>query len=75
MIQVTIHKAKTNLSALIEKVMGGEEVVIAKGKHPVVKIVPLETFQRQRKIGSAKGRIRIADDFDELLDDFRDYHP
>ena len=40
-MQVTIHAAKTNLSKLIEAALSGEEVVIAKGKHPVAKIVPL----------------------------------
>jgi prevent-host-death family protein len=40
-MQVTIHAAKTNLSKLIEAALSGEEVIIAKGKLPVVKIVPL----------------------------------
>lgn len=40
-MQVTVHAAKTNLSKLIEAALAGEEVVIAKGKHPVVKIVPV----------------------------------
>ena len=38
---VTIHKAKTNLSKLIEAALAGEEVIIARGKRPVVKIVPI----------------------------------
>jgi prevent-host-death family protein len=40
-VQVTIHAAKTNLSKLIEAALSGEEVVIAKGKTPVVKLVPV----------------------------------
>lgn len=40
-MQVTVHTAKTNLSKLIEAALAGEEVVIAKGKRPVVKIVPI----------------------------------
>lgn len=38
---VTVHAAKTNLSKLIEAALAGEEVVIAKGKRPVVRIVPV----------------------------------
>lgn len=38
---VTVHAAKTNLSKLIEAALAGEEVVIAKGKRPMVKIVPV----------------------------------
>lgn len=38
-MQVTIHEAKTNLSRLIQAALAGEEVVIAKGKQPLVKLV------------------------------------
>ena len=40
-MQVTIHAAKTNLSKLIEAALKGEEVVIARGSLPVVKLVPV----------------------------------
>ncbi|RJF87517.1 type II toxin-antitoxin system Phd/YefM family antitoxin [Oleomonas cavernae] len=40
-MKVTIHTAKTNLSKLIEAALAGEEVVIAKGNKPMVKLVPL----------------------------------
>lgn len=40
-MQVTIHAAKTNLSKLIEAALAGEEVIIARGKLPIVKIVPV----------------------------------
>ncbi len=41
-MRVTIHAAKTNLSKLIEAALRGEEVVIARGDKPVVKLVPVE---------------------------------
>ena len=37
----TIHQAKTNLSKLVARVEAGEEIVIARGKTPVAKMVPL----------------------------------
>jgi prevent-host-death family protein len=40
-MQVTVHAAKTHLSKLIEAAQRGEEVVIAKGKRPVARIVPI----------------------------------
>jgi prevent-host-death family protein len=40
-VVVTIHAAKTNLSKLIEAALAGEEVVIARGQDPVVRIVPI----------------------------------
>ncbi len=41
MQQVTIHAAKTHLSKLIEAALSGEEIVIAKGRTPVIRLVPL----------------------------------
>lgn len=38
---VTIHEAKTHLSRLIARVLAGEEVTIARGKEPVVKLTPI----------------------------------
>lgn len=73
MLQVNIHEAKTNLSKLIQKVIAGEEVVIAKGNQPIVKLVLIENLKPQRRLGTAKGKIKIADDFDEPLEDFKDY--
>jgi len=32
-----------------------------------------QPVRRKRKFGSARGLLRIADDFDEPLEDFRDY--
>ncbi len=54
-MQVTIHAAKTHLSRLIEAVLAGEEVVIAKGKTPVARIVaiPKSSF----KIGILEGKV------------------
>jgi prevent-host-death family protein len=45
MRQVTVHAAKTQLSRLIEAALSGEEVVIAKGDKPVVRLVPIRRGQ------------------------------
>ena len=63
-MQVTVHAAKTHLSKLIEAALAGEEVVIAKGKHPVVKIVPLP--RNRFKIGILQGK--VADPGPDLLE-------
>ncbi|MBN1998847.1 type II toxin-antitoxin system Phd/YefM family antitoxin [candidate division KSB1 bacterium] len=73
MIQVNIHEAKTHLSKLIAKVLDGEEIIIAKGNKPIVKLVEYTSEKQKRTLGSAKGQIFIADDFDEPLDDFKEY--
>lgn len=64
---VTIHKAKTNLSRLIQDVSKGEEVVIARGKKPVAKLVPIEAFPKERQPGWLKGKFKVGPEFFEPL--------
>lgn len=68
-----IHEAKAQLSALVRKAMTGEDVIIAKDNKPVVKLTALKPAGKARKPGSAKGQIRIAEDFDAPLEDFKAY--
>jgi prevent-host-death family protein len=71
---VTIHEAKTHLSRLIREALTGEEIIIARGKEPLVKITPLTYAIQEREFGCAEGTVEyIADDFDAPLDDFQDY--
>lgn len=72
---VTIHQAKTNLSRLIQAVVAGEEVIIARGKTPLVRLVKVRKSKRKRELGFAKGKVRMAPDFDAPLPDFADYEP
>jgi prevent-host-death family protein len=66
----TIHEAKTHLSQLIKEACEGEEVVIARGDKPVVKLVPIGIADRPRKPGRFAGKIsRTADAFDPLTDE------
>ncbi|RAU23342.1 type II toxin-antitoxin system prevent-host-death family antitoxin [Paramagnetospirillum kuznetsovii] len=55
MQQVTIHAAKTNLSKLIEAALSGEEIIIANGSRPVVRLVPVR--QGAFKMGLLKGML------------------
>jgi prevent-host-death family protein len=64
---VTIHKAKTNLSRLIEKASEGEEVIIARGSKPVARLVPVGEIKGKRQPGSLKGKLRVGPKFFEPL--------
>ncbi len=69
-MQITnISEAKAQLSALIEKVMAGEEMIIGKAGKPVARIIKYENNRQSRQPGALKGKIKIADDFDVLPDD------
>ena len=61
-----IHEAKSRLSKLIEHALNGEEVIIAKAGQPVVRLVPIRPDESPRQGGQWKGKVRIAEDFDEL---------
>lgn len=66
-MRVTVHTAKTNLSKLIEAALNGEDVVIAKGKRPVVRLVPL--VQNDFVVGLLDGQLKAPlPDFLEPLD-------
>jgi prevent-host-death family protein len=64
---VTIHQAKTNLSRLIQKASGGEEVIISRGTKPVARLVPLGEAKGKRQPGSMKGKLLVGHEFFEAL--------
>ena len=72
MQEITLAEASKNLPELIEAAISGEEIVITKDNQPVVKLTPVSP-ERRSLFGSAKGLITISDDFDEPLEDFKDY--
>jgi antitoxin (DNA-binding transcriptional repressor) of toxin-antitoxin stability system len=66
---VTVHQAKSQLSKLIAAALGGEEVIIARGALPVVKLSPLHAKGRKRTFGAFKGEFELTDAFFEPLPD------
>ena len=73
MPQVTVAQARDHFDDLIQAAMDGAEVIITKDSLPVVKMVPMSQARATPQFGSASGKIKMADDFDAPLDDFRDY--
>ncbi len=65
MEQVTVHHAKTHLSRLLERVVKGEEIIIAKNGCPMAKLVPMPA--KPRRPGRLKGKVRMSEDFDAPL--------
>ena len=66
MQRVTIHAAKTHLSRLIEAALAGEDVVIARGSTPVVRLVPIA--RTGFKVGLLAGHLGTGPDFLAPLD-------
>ncbi|MEW6738157.1 MAG: type II toxin-antitoxin system Phd/YefM family antitoxin [Acidobacteriota bacterium] len=73
MQQVDVNDAKTHLTDLVEAAIKGEEIIITRGNRPIVKLVPIEQSKPQPQFGSAKGMITMSDDFDEPLEEFKEY--
>ncbi|MBE9014740.1 type II toxin-antitoxin system prevent-host-death family antitoxin [Chroococcidiopsis sp. CCALA 051] len=73
MRQVNLVEVSQQLSELIEAAMRGEEVIITKDEQLLIQLTPLLATQRRRQPESAKGLVIISDDFDEPLEDFKDY--
>lgn len=75
MHQVNLKEAETRLAELIEEAASGEEVIIIRNDGTSFKIVPLSAVKATPKFGSAKGLVKMSDDFDEPLEDFEEYAP
>jgi prevent-host-death family protein len=69
MRQVNMHEAKSHLSALVEEVLAGGEVVIARAGKPLVQLVPYSARKEPRSPGRWKGKLWIAEDFDVTPED------
>lgn len=65
---VNMHEAKTTLSKLVELVEQGEEVIIARADRPVARLTAVGE-PRPRKLGTWRGQVWMAHDFDAALPD------
>ncbi|MFH1132332.1 MAG: type II toxin-antitoxin system Phd/YefM family antitoxin [Pseudomonadota bacterium] len=65
MTVTNISQVKAQLSALLEKVQRGEEIIIGKAGKPIAKIIPFKKNDKRRKPGALKGKMKISKDFDE----------
>jgi prevent-host-death family protein len=66
---VSIHTAKTTLSQLLARVEAGEEIVLARGKVPIAKLVPFQPVAPKRQFGAMRGIVSISPEFFEPLPD------
>ncbi len=62
-----IHRAKTELSRLIERACADEDVVISRGREPVVRLVPIDRKPPRRRFGALNGKLVVDQTFFEPL--------
>jgi prevent-host-death family protein len=73
MTRVGMHEAKTNFSRLVDSARRGEDVIVERSGRPVAKIIAYDEKPRGLMAleGLWKGKVEIADDFDELPEDLQ----
>lgn len=67
---VNIHQAKTHLSKLLERVLQGEQIIIAKAGRPIALLMPIVEAPASRVPGNDAGQVIITEDFDAPLPEF-----
>ena len=60
------QEAQRQFPRLLEEAASGSEIIIEQGGKPLAKIVPYREDEKPREPGYWRGRVRMADDFDEL---------
>jgi prevent-host-death family protein len=73
MKQVNMYEAKTHFSLLVAEALRGEDVVVARNGKPLVRLVPVKARKPSDAFGMDRGKVWIAPDFDEPLEEFEEY--
>jgi antitoxin (DNA-binding transcriptional repressor) of toxin-antitoxin stability system len=71
--QYSLQDAQDHLKKLVDEAQSGKTVVILDEDNRAVQLVPVVATAKPRKAGSARGKIKIAPDFDARLSDFDEY--
>jgi prevent-host-death family protein len=70
---VDLMRAKDQLPDLVAQAAEEGEVILTQDGEPVAKIIPISRARKPRQFGSARGQIRMSEDFDAPLEEFNDY--
>ena len=72
---IGVFQAKTELSRLLRQVRAGKRFIITQRGKPVAEISPPAPPMAKGKRGDMQGKIRMADDFCDPIEEMRDYMP
>lgn len=75
MTTVSLEEAQAHLPELLEKVAGGQEIIITRDDTPLAQLAPIRKAKPQPRFGSCKGMLTIISDDDEHLEHFKEYMP
>lgn len=66
---IDVNEVQANFDYWLDRVVMGEDITITREGTPVAKLMAYQESAEPRKPGYWAGRVRIADDFDELPED------
>lgn len=71
-MHIDIHEqAEDYLAKLVKRAVAGEDIIFDSNGTSVAKLVPLQQEDKKpRRGGQWKGKVKIAEDFDELPESF-----
>ena len=70
---VDLTELPNRVGELVAEAALAGEIVLTRDGEAVAKIVSLHSGRAPRRPGSARGMVKMADDFDAIPDDFQDY--
>ena len=70
---VDLEQARGRLKELVDQAAQGAQIILTQDGQPVARIIPITRRIARRRPGSARGLIHMREDFDEPLEDFREY--
>ena len=75
MMQLTVDEAKNQLSELLKAASKGEQVIIQNHEGQDFQIISLAPTVKHPQYGSAKGIVKMLDNFDDPIEEFENYMP
>ena len=70
MLQLTLKEAENQLPELLKAVAEGQHVIIQNNEGQDFQIISLPTHSQKNQYGSAKGIVKMLDNFDDPIEDF-----
>jgi antitoxin (DNA-binding transcriptional repressor) of toxin-antitoxin stability system len=75
MMQLTVDEAKNQLSELLKAALKSEQVIIQNHEGQDFQLISLPTTVKHTQYGSAKGIVKMLDNFDDPMEEFEEYMP
>ncbi|EQD49209.1 prevent-host-death family protein [mine drainage metagenome] len=75
MVSVNIKDTQVELLDIIHRLVPGDEIIITENERPIARLLPMSAKipRPARRLGTLRGTVKMASDFDAPLEDFLEY--